>query len=255
MGTIIYDGLNWVRDALEKNNVSLRTLFTQQCRKNPEDTIFWVWEGKGGNNRRRKLHPDYKTNRVKPHEDIFRSVKLFRDALAFAPVYQVQVDSYEGDDAVATLARWLQYESPVHIWSTDKDFRALCASPNVTCSANVIKDVDDEFVHLYKTLVGDPSDCIKGLAGFGHKAFLDCDQEFLRAQFSRGNFHDFSMDFARIKPKLYQQLQLDKDRIETYWKITEFFEIPRDDLARGITPPTTNDFVGGTNLFNKYLIY
>lgn len=254
MGTIIFDGLNWVRHTLEQKNISLRTLFQQQFAQPSGNTVIWVWEGRGGNQRRRKKFPEYKMNRVKPSEDIFASIKLFRDSLNFAPVYQVQVDGYEGDDAVASLTRWLYELGPVQIYSTDKDFRALCAMPEVTCTANHIKDVDDEYIHLYKTLVGDPSDCIKGLKGFGHVGFLNCDQKYLLTNFKQGNFSDFPMEFARLKPKDFKQLQEDTLRIKLYWEITEFFDIPRDELARNMVPSSHVDIQQGLNFYKQYLI-
>jgi 5'-3' exonuclease len=229
-------------------------LFQQQFANVAEDTVIWVWEGRGGNNLRRNKFPDYKMNRVKPHEDIFASIKMFRDSLAYAPVYQVQVDGYEGDDAVASLTRWFCELGPVHIWSTDKDFRMLCTLPNVTCSANKIEGVEDTYAHLFKTLVGDPSDNIKGLKGFGKVAFQACNQQYLSNQFHSGNFENLIMDFTGMSPKHFNQLEEDALRMKLFWEITEFIDIPRDLLAKNILPPSTVSIAEGLKFYQRYLI-
>lgn len=255
MNIVIYDGLNWVRHCLEQTNISLRILFSEQFVHPPNTKIFWVWEGRNGNARRRAMYPDYKKNRVKPHEDIFKTIQLFRDALQYAPVFQVHVDTYEGDDTVATLARMLGDDDKVHIWSTDKDFRALCADPRITCSANPIVEVEDKFVHLYKTLVGDPSDTIPGLPRFGNVAFQHCDKQYLTDNFSRGNFYEFSPDFAFLDAKHYFNLQKHWEQIEVFWKITEFFTIPMNELTQNLTTSVNVNHNLGMELFNKYLIH
>jgi DNA polymerase-1 len=228
MALHIYDAMNWFREAIEIKNLSMRTLYYQLL--SSRDTNILVWEGKGGNNRRRKFYSEYKKNRVRPHVDIFATIDLFKQLLAYAPVYQVAYDGYEGDDVVAALAKEYAGKTQVAIHSTDKDFRQL--SPlGIVVDSNPIKECDDQYVRLYKTLVGDPSDNIKGLQGFGPVAFGRIDHKYVLPFFEREQFTEFLPEMAFMDQKHFLHLQRDRPMISIYWKITGFFDIPFHEIA------------------------
>lgn len=224
----IYDGLNWIRQALESNSYTLRQLFYQLSYSQDKNII--VWEGKGGNNLRRKFYPEYKRNRVRPAEDIFKTIDLFRQLVSHAPVYQIAMDGYEGDDVVAGLANYFSDVIKVYIHSTDKDFRQLVPK-GITVDSNVVKDVDDRYIRLYKTLVGDPSDNIKGLSGFGEVAFKRLDCKYVLPFFERGDFAGFLPEAAFMEQKHFLKLQQDVHKIATYWKITGFFPLSLEEMV------------------------
>lgn len=250
MALHIYDGMNWFRDSIEIKNLSMKTLYYQLL--NSKDTNIIVWEGKGGNNRRRKLYPEYKKNRVRPFEDIFRSIDLFRQILAYAPVYQIAYDTYEGDDVIATLAKQYVSSGPVAVHSTDKDFRQL-APLGVVVDSNPIKECDDQFVRLYKTLVGDPSDNIKGIQGFGPVAFTRLDCKYVLPFFEREQFTEFLPELAFMEHKHFLNLQRDRPTISVYWKITGFFDIPMNELASRLQLGTHSQG-HAEDLMKRYLI-
>lgn len=228
MALHIYDGLNWVRQALESNSHTLRQLYYQLVAS--RDTNIIVWEGKGGNNRRRKFYSEYKRNRVRPAEDIFKTIDLFKLLISHAPVYQITQDGYEGDDVVAALVREYAGQTQIFIHSTDKDFRQL-GPLGVVLNSNKMEGCEDKYIRLYKTLVGDPSDNIKGLQGFGKVAFNRLDCKYVLPFFEREEFTGFLPEAAFMEQKHFMTLQGMLPMIATYWKITGFFPLTLAEMG------------------------
>lgn len=250
MALHIYDGLNWIRQAIESNNFTLRQLYMQLAYS--QETNIIVWEGKGGNERRRKFYAGYKRNRVRPSEDIFRTIDVFRELLTHTSAYQIAVPTYEGDDVVASLVTQYKGQTPIWIHSTDKDFRQL-ACEGVHVDSNKMKACEDKYVRLYKTLVGDPSDSIKGLPGFGEVAFGRLDCAYVLPFFERKQFGTFLPEFAFMDQKHFNTLQQNLSEIGTYWHITGFFEIPLPEMALHMQKGTLNSPAADA-LMRHYLI-
>ncbi|MDR3436476.1 hypothetical protein [Telmatospirillum sp.] len=176
----IFDANSWVRRFLEADSSGLpiRNLVTDANISN--DVSVYVWDGKGGNDRRRKLFPGYKANRTPPAENIFATMNLARKAFRHSKAIQVQVAGYEGDDVIAALVGQYATTTEVAIWSTDRDLYALCATPGVTHPTVTNPKTTPELIRLYKATVGDPSDHIPGIKGFGAKTWEGCDKENLQ---------------------------------------------------------------------------
>ena len=148
---LIVDGLNLylrafaVNGALNDNGVPvggltgfLRSLAYAIREVNPTRVII-VYDGAGGSQRRRKIHPDYKANR-KPGKritrwDAFKNATEEKDAmkiqfsrlieyLDFLPVNVISIDRIEADDTIAYIAHNLMDED-VTIMSSDQDFLQL----------------------------------------------------------------------------------------------------------------------------------
>jgi len=85
----------------------------------------------------------------------------------FLPIACIRVKGWEADDVIATLVRSEPNEQFI-IESTDVDFMQL---PNVRIAREKPAPVEPQYMRLYKTLVGDPSDNIGGLKGFGKGAW------------------------------------------------------------------------------------
>lgn len=251
MALHIYDGLNWIRHLIESNNFTLRQIYQQLAVS--RDTSIIVWEGKGGNELRRRFYPGYKRNRVRPSEDIFRTVDMFRKLLEHAPVWQIAMPGYEGDDVVASLVKIYKASTPeIYIHSTDKDFRQL-AQPGVFLDSNPIKACDDKYIRLYKTLVGDPSDSIKGLPGFGEVAFTRLDAKYVLPFFERGQFNGFLPEMAFMEQKHFNKLNECVVDIATYWKITGFFDITLGDMGQHLIKGVLNR-AAADEMMRHYLI-
>ena len=203
---LIVDGLNLylrvfaVNGALNDNGVPvggltgfLRSLAYAIREVNPTRVII-VYDGAGGSYRRRKIHPNYKSNR-KPGKRITRwdafknateekeamKIQFSRllDYLDFLPINVISIDRIEADDTIAYIANKLVKEE-VTIMSSDQDFlqlvddRITVWSPTKKIFYTPNKVLEDYGVPahnflMYKVLMGDKSDNIEGVKGLGPK--------------------------------------------------------------------------------------
>ena len=203
---LIVDGLNLylrvfaVNGALNDNGVPvggltgfLRSLAYAIREVNPTRVII-VYDGAGGSQRRRKIHPNYKSNR-KPGKRITRwdafknateekeamKIQFSRllDYLDFLPINVISIDRIEADDTIAYIANKLVKEE-VTIMSSDQDFlqlvddRITVWSPTKKIFYTPNKVLEDYGVPahnflMYKVLMGDKSDNIEGVKGLGPK--------------------------------------------------------------------------------------
>ena len=203
---LIVDGLNLylrafaVNGALNDNGVPvggltgfLRSLAYAIREVNPTRVIV-VYDGQGGSQRRRKIHPEYKANR-KPGKritrwDAFKNATEEKDAmkiqfsrlieyLDFLPINVISIDRIEADDTIAYIAHTLLDED-VTILSADQDFLQLVDERITVWSPTKKKFytprmvMDDYGVPahnflMYKVLMGDKSDNIEGVKGLGPK--------------------------------------------------------------------------------------
>jgi DNA polymerase-1 len=203
---LIVDGLNLylrafaVNGALNDNGVPvggltgfLRSLAYAIREVNPTRVIV-VYDGVGGSQRRRKIHPGYKTNR-KPGKritrwDAFKNATEEKNAmkiqfsrlieyLDLLPINVISIDRIEADDTIAYIAHTLLDED-VTIMSADQDFLQL-VNERITVWSPIKKKfytprmvMDDYGVPahnflMYKVLMGDKSDNIEGVKGLGPK--------------------------------------------------------------------------------------
>jgi len=203
---LIVDGLNLylrafaVNGALNDNGVPvggltgfLRSLAYAIREVNPTRVIV-VYDGQGGSQRRRKIHPEYKANRTPGKRitrwDAFKDARAEKDAmkiqfsrlieyLDFLPVNVISIDKIEADDTIAYIAHTLLDED-VTILSADQDFLQLVDERITVWSPTKKKFytprmvMDDYGVPahnflMYKVLMGDKSDNIEGVKGLGPK--------------------------------------------------------------------------------------
>ena len=203
---LIVDGLNLylrafaVNGALNDNGVPvggltgfLRSLAYAIREVNPTRVIV-VYDGQGGSQRRRKIHPEYKANR-KPGKritrwDAFKNATEEKDAmkiqfsrlieyLDFLPINVISIDKIEADDTIAYIAHTLLDED-VTILSADQDFLQLVNERITVWSPTKKKFYTPRMVEadygvpahnflMYKVLMGDKSDNIEGVKGLGPK--------------------------------------------------------------------------------------
>ena len=203
---LIVDGLNLylrafaVNGALNDNGVPvggltgfLRSLAYAIREVNPTRVIV-VYDGQGGSQRRRKIHPDYKANRTPGKRitrwDAFKDARAEKDAmkiqfsrlieyLDFLPINVISIDKIEADDTIAYIAHTLLDED-VTILSADQDFLQLVDERITVWSPTKKKFYTPRMVEadygvpahnflMYKVLMGDKSDNIEGVKGLGPK--------------------------------------------------------------------------------------
>jgi DNA polymerase-1 len=160
---------------------------------NPTRLIV-VYDGAGGSQRRRKLHPNYKGNR-KPGKritrwDAFKNVEEEKQAMKIQfsrlleyldtlPINVLSIDRIEADDTIAYITNNL-LKDEVIIMSADQDFlqlvndRVTVWSPIKKIFYTPEKVLEDYGVPahnflMYKVLMGDKSDNLEGVKGLGPK--------------------------------------------------------------------------------------
>ena len=223
----IYDTNNWVRLVLEKNPYGLRALWNEVIKKENVIKIF-CFEGKNGNWKRRSLYPEYKIKRELPVDTFFENLNFFKDLLRNSPqnVMSCWADGFEADDVINHIANQFK-KSEVEILTTDRDLTQSKFAKFPMIKNELVKDRD--FVRTYKTLVGDPSDNIKGLVGFGKSSWEKCEKEwdFLR-NWCEGCYHGvkLSCENVDLPEKVKNVLRnADVNQVGVYWTITGFYEV------------------------------
>lgn len=233
---IIYDSNNWVRMTVEKDftGLGLRMCWSEAIKDDGNIRIF-VFDGRGCNNLRRTLYPEYKAKRKLPTDNFFENLAFFKEILHYAPknVGVVEREGFEGDDVIYTIAKMMQ-PAEVTIMSTDKDLTAIPNAVNPLVSKPLC---ERKYVHLYKALVGDTSDNIKGVHGFGKRSWeiLSTNEKDLLVKFfENGLSENDAINCSVINPKVWSLIQkTDEQMLRTNWTITSFFEVPNLQIEWG----------------------
>ena len=211
--------------------------------------VIICFDGKGGSQRRRKLFPDYKANRMvrtklnrtnsfvdKESEDQNMKMQLGRliQYLEILPVQLVAPQNIEADDAIAYLSKQVLTDSKIFIMSSDKDFIQLVDDRIAVWSPTKKKlyfkgDVAEDYkipAHnylLYRTLTGDKSDNIPGIRGTGIKTL----EKRLPILFSdkQVTIDDIINECVDSKIKVLQTIHSSRDTLELNYKLMQLSEV------------------------------
>ena len=141
-----------------------------------------VFDGPDNKKKRQAIYADYKTHRKAMPEDLFPQIERAMEFCKIAGIPYLCVDGVEADDTMGSVAKWAEKKhAKAFLCTTDKD---LCQLVNDHISVlNVHKDnliinrkgvkeihgVYPEQITDYLGMIGDTSDNIPGLEGFGPK--------------------------------------------------------------------------------------
>ncbi len=214
---ILVDANNWYRILIEGNSqfgILRHLLFETTALRGG----MVVWDGYNANAYRRQFWPGYKVGRNTPDKSVFDLFKVLQELLSYAGVPQVKVDGYEADDVIAELVKRDEEKNLVQILSTDLDLAGL-GVPTLN------KKKVPERLALYKTMVGDPSDKIPGIRGFGPAKWeaLDSDTKDTLEAYFKGESSIFPDPFEEHREKL-----------EAFWKIVQFRPVSDELLVKGL---------------------
>ena len=177
--------------------------------------MIFVVEGKMSKARRTCMFEGYKASRGSRPEEAYLEFNKCKDALIAmfraAGASAVTQDGVEGDDVIAYLVANLDGDKV--ILTQDGDM-AVLMSNDVQVFRNGKLLTDNPFgpfptqnITVYKALVGDSSDNIKGAHGFGDKAFLnmlvwggDGVLPAIEGVILRRELHTLEDDVAEFKP-------------------------------------------------------
>ncbi len=141
-----------------------------------------VFDGPDNARRRQALYPDYKRHRKKAPEDLYSQIGWAYEFCEKAGIPCLSISGVEADDTMATIALWAKEEKRrVYLCTSDKDLLQLISEdvyvlnmhkdPQPIDAAKVEASYGvrpDQMLDLL-ALMGDASDNIPGLSGFGLK--------------------------------------------------------------------------------------
>lgn len=153
--------------------------------------LICVFDGKNNTSSREKMYPEYKAHRDGMPHDLGQQLQEALLFCEYAGIPHLSIDHVEADDIMASIAKWAErQECDVFLCSSDKDLCQLI-SPHIKMihihKENLIVDTE-KIVEIYGVrptqmvdylaLVGDTSDNIPGVAGFGPKTAALLLQQF-----------------------------------------------------------------------------
>jgi DNA polymerase-1 len=162
----------------------------------------------------------YKANRAEMPGDLVQQIPYIRRALEAYRIPILQLEGYEADDVIGTLARKAAAESyPVFVVSSDKDMLQLVndkvhvlnpPKDNLICDAAKVEEilgVPPSRVVDVMALRGDSVDNIPGAPGIGDKGSVELIQRF-------GSVEQALERAAEVEKKTYREsLQNNRDNI------------------------------------------
>jgi DNA polymerase I len=203
-----------------------------------------------GKSFRHELYEDYKGTRAKMPDDLRSQVERMREIVDAFNIPRVELENYEADDVLGSLARWAAEEKGlgVKIITGDKDLLQLVTERVVVNLAGTkLSDAKDFFpadvegklgvlpqkVVDFKALCGDPSDNIPGVKGIGEKTAVKLLAEYgslegiyvhldeisgrAKSALEGGKESAFlSRKLAQIVTDLDMQLDLEQARIDRF---------------------------------------
>lgn len=186
---------------------------------------------------RHDKYEEYKAGRAAMPEDLGLQFPKAKEVLDAMGIKHFDINNYEADDIIGTLARIVDEEDQfiATIVSSDKDLLQLI-SDEVTVkllktSGYIMMD-KNEFKATYKTdpirmidlkaLMGDASDNIPGVKGIGEKTAITLIEKY-------GSLDGVYEHLDEISPKLREKLMNDKDNAYMSYDIATIYKkVPLD---------------------------
>lgn len=165
---------------------------------------------------RHEAFPEYKAQRQETPEDIKRSVPIIKDILQAMHIPTLQVDGFEADDVIGTLATKAGAQGiTTYMLTPDKDYGQLIA-PNVMMykprhggGYDIIgeKEVEEKYgissplqVIDLLALMGDASDNFPGCPGVGEKTATKLINQF-------GSVEQLLQNTSQLKGKMKEKVE------------------------------------------------
>jgi DNA polymerase-1 len=182
-------------------------------REEQPDFVAVAWDPRGGSFRK-ELYEGYKATRDAQPEDLTSQIPIVRELIEAFRVPIIEVEGFEADDVIATLAAEAPDDVELSIVSSDKDLMQL-VSDRVSL-LDGIKDrrygpadvearfgVPPEQILEVRALIGDPSDNIPGVKGIGEKGAAKLIQEW-------GDLESLLAGAAEVKAKRAREALLEQ---------------------------------------------
>jgi DNA polymerase-1 len=220
--------------------------------------VYIVFDGIGSSVNRKNLIPEYKSNRnIKriTNWDVFENHSDENDSkidqivriiqyLKTLPVKVITLDKVEADDVIAYYSKIL-VKNPndrIFIVSSDKDYIQLI-NKNIILYRPIEKEffttdtVKSKFNILpynfiiYKTLLGDNSDNIKGVKGLGYKKLLKYFPELIEKQVTIEDLYKISAEKMK-EHVIYARIVSGIEELKTHYKVMDLSNPMIDDNGK-----------------------
>lgn len=202
------------------------------------DECLVVFDGEGSRNIRED--EDYKANRqsdygtLSDEENPFTQLKFIKAVLDYLNIKWIETEGIECDDYIAIISK--KYDGEVFISSTDTDFYQL-----VNDRVKIIKlrgkntvFVDEKFIYekfsilssdfaLYKAIIGDSADNIKGIHKVGPKTAVNVINALKNSSFDK--FYDIYTDNIETIKHNLNLIELPNNTIDLSKYSLENYEI------------------------------
>lgn len=185
-------------------------------RKENPTHIAVCFDPKGGHTFRHELYPEYKAQRDAQPEDITLSIPYIKDIIAAYNIPVIEMEKYEADDIIGTLAKRAEKEGfTTYMMTPDKDYGQLVTDkifmyrPPLRGNDFEIRGVAEvcsryeidntlQVIDLL-ALEGDASDNIPGCPGIGKKTAPILIREY-------GSVENLIANAASLKPGLQKKV-------------------------------------------------
>jgi DNA polymerase I len=150
-----------------------------------------VFDGPESKETRLKIYSDYKMHRKKAPDDLYPQFEMAFNWCNLAGIPALCIRGFEADDAMASIAKWADEKNmTVYICTSDKDLMQMVNENVFVLNAHKDNQIFDETAVKnqfdvspkqmldYLSIVGDKSDNIPGIEGFGPKTAASLLDEF-----------------------------------------------------------------------------
>lgn len=150
-----------------------------------------VFDGPENTKSRKELYSDYKIHRAKMPEDLFPQLEWALEFCQIAGIPYLSVPGVEADDVMGSIAKWAEERKiNAYLCSSDKDLCQLVSDHvqvinpsknNLVIDREKVKELFGVFPEQmidYLAIMGDASDNIPGIEGFGPKTASSLLSEF-----------------------------------------------------------------------------
>lgn len=222
------------------------------------DQVYWVFDGFDSRRPRRELYPEYKNtaSRAKNKLDTTKYDMLneFKkiDLPTAGGIIIVERPYTEADDLIRKLATaFADGKNQIEIVSNDGDLVDLTALEGVTQPQGKMAPCCScpTEIPLYKTLVGDTGDNIKGLKGFGDKAWEKLtDAERVCIQTNLDENTEVFTHFVDFDEKLAKRLTKNWEQVKLWYKLVSPIWVSNEDLLKHLRAYPSNRVVGNVQM-------
>lgn len=212
------------------------------------DFVYWTFDGFDSRAKRRDIYSEYKNtkSREKNKQDPtkYELLNQFKkqDLPEMGGVSIIDIPKTEADDIIRSLIRLLKQtygdDVDIEIASNDADLFDQTAIKGVTQPQSKLPNYckTPEEIPLYKTLVGDSGDNIKGLKGFGEKAWsklTELEKEWVEHSLE-ANEKTFSVPEVvyDLNPKLFKSLAENWNEVRMWYSLVCPIWVTNEELSK-----------------------